>query len=224
MTAEDMNTGHETSATVIEFYWRPGCPFCTALRGPLRRSGLPVREINIWEDPQAAARVRSVAGGNETVPTVFVGPHAMVNPTMGQVLAAVREHAPDLAAAGAEPRAPPVAAGRGSAIFALLWGLLAVRMPTTTYHLAPLLVAGATPMTGRRLFGVPVRSRVALVWARLGLLVALAATEVLAYRGLLAGPDFTGGDATLAESVLLVVLGAALGWWLARRDGRTVSR
>jgi mycoredoxin len=31
-------------------------------------------EINIWEDPQAAARVRSVANGNETVPTVFVGP------------------------------------------------------------------------------------------------------------------------------------------------------
>jgi glutaredoxin len=67
--------------TVVEVYWRPACR--AALRAPLRRSGLPVREINIWDDPQAAARVRSVAGGNETVPTVFVGSHAMVNPEYG---------------------------------------------------------------------------------------------------------------------------------------------
>lgn len=116
---------------MIEFYWRPGCPYCMALRGPLRRSGLPVREINIWEDPQAAARVRSVADGNETVPTVFVGSHAMVNPSMGRVLASVREQAPDLAA-DAEPRVPrwqPVVA---ALVVALLWVLLAVRTPTTT--------------------------------------------------------------------------------------------
>jgi mycoredoxin len=48
-------------------------------------------EINILEDCQAAARVRAVANGNETVPTVFVGPHAMVNPSVLQVLAAVDE-------------------------------------------------------------------------------------------------------------------------------------
>lgn len=95
-------TDPDIPETVVELYWRPGCPYCAALRGPLRRSGLPVREINIWDDPQAAARVRSVAGGNETVPTVVVGSHAMVNPSMGQVLAAVRDRAPDLAAR-AEP-------------------------------------------------------------------------------------------------------------------------
>lgn len=54
----------------VEFYWRPGCPFCIALRRRLRGSGLPVREVNIWDDPDAAARVRAVAGGNETVTTV----------------------------------------------------------------------------------------------------------------------------------------------------------
>ncbi|PZS21278.1 MAG: hypothetical protein DLM60_07015 [Pseudonocardiales bacterium] len=48
---------------MIEFYWRPGCPFCVALRGALRRSGLPVRELNIWTDSQAAARVRRAADG-----------------------------------------------------------------------------------------------------------------------------------------------------------------
>ena len=80
----------------VEFYWRPGCPFCIALRSRLRRSAIPFREVNIWEDPDAAARVRSVANGNETVPTVFVGEHALVNPSIRQVTDLVRQAAPEL--------------------------------------------------------------------------------------------------------------------------------
>lgn len=95
----DLHSEKAGGTEVVEVYWRPGCPFCLALMGPLRRSGLPLQEINIWEDPAAAARVRSVAGGNETVPTVFVGDQAMVNPTVRQVLTATggggrRERAP----------------------------------------------------------------------------------------------------------------------------------
>ncbi|MGH3950120.1 MAG: glutaredoxin domain-containing protein [Pseudonocardiaceae bacterium] len=82
--------------TAVEFYWRPGCLFCTMLRARLRPTGLPVREVNIWADPDAAARVRAVADGNETVPTVFVSDRALVNPGVKEVLAAVREHAPEL--------------------------------------------------------------------------------------------------------------------------------
>ncbi|MFV5993944.1 hypothetical protein ACNPQM_16185 [Streptomyces sp. NPDC056231] len=52
--------------------------------------------MNIWRDPEAAAFVRSVADGNETVPTVSVAGHAMVNPSKRQVLDAVRAHAPQL--------------------------------------------------------------------------------------------------------------------------------
>lgn len=91
-----MNAEQVESVTAVEFYWRPGCPFCMALRLPLRRSGLPVREVNIWDDHQAAARVRAATGGNETVPTVFIGQQALVNPSFRQVQAAVREHAPQL--------------------------------------------------------------------------------------------------------------------------------
>jgi mycoredoxin len=80
----------------VEFYWRPGCPFCMALRSRLRRSGIPFREVNIWEDRDAAARVRAVAGGDETVPTVFVGEHALVNPSIGQLTELVRQAAPNL--------------------------------------------------------------------------------------------------------------------------------
>ncbi|BDU05187.1 glutaredoxin family protein [Nocardia cyriacigeorgica] len=83
-----------TTEPEVEVYWRPGCPFCKMLLVPLRRSGVRLREVNIWEDPQAAARVRSVADGNETVPTVFIGDRAMVNPSVREVLAAVRGDGP----------------------------------------------------------------------------------------------------------------------------------
>jgi mycoredoxin len=84
------------SAQEIEFYWRPGCGFCSALRRPLMASGLPVKEINIWEEPDAAARVREVANGNEVVPTVIIGNTALVNPSFAQIEAAVRAEAPEL--------------------------------------------------------------------------------------------------------------------------------
>jgi glutaredoxin len=216
-------TDQDAPETAVELYWRPGCPYCAALRGPLRRSGLPVREINIWDDPRAAARVRSVGGGNETVPTVFVGAHAMVNPSMGHVLAAVREHAPTLAAAAepATPRWQPLMATLGCA---LLWVLLALRTPTTTYHLAPLLMAAAAPVTRRWLTRTPVPSRRATTLAATGLVLTWVTTAVLAWRGMLVGPDITGGGRPVPESVLLAVVGAAVGWWLGQRGDRAASR
>lgn len=80
----------------IELYWRPGCGFCMMLRPQVHQAGLPVREFNIWEDADAAARVRTVADGNEVVPTVIVGDHALVNPSIADVVSAVAEHAPSL--------------------------------------------------------------------------------------------------------------------------------
>lgn len=70
----------------VTVYVRPGCPYCVSLRRRLRRSGVHFDEVDIWQDPEAAAFVRSVAGGNETVPTVVVGDHALVNPAARQVL------------------------------------------------------------------------------------------------------------------------------------------
>jgi len=73
---------------LVTLYWRPRCPYCVRLRWQLRWSGLAVREINIWEDADAAARVREITGGDETVPTVQIGSVALVNPRKAQVLAA----------------------------------------------------------------------------------------------------------------------------------------
>jgi len=80
----------------VEFYWRPGCPFCSMLERSLDRAGLPLRKHNIWDDPADAAFVRSGAGGNETVPTVRIGPESMVNPAPAEVVEALRRHAPHL--------------------------------------------------------------------------------------------------------------------------------
>ncbi len=76
----------ETSSPVV-FYWRPGCGFCMMLQRNLDSNGIDYEARNIWTDDEAAAFVRSVAGGNETVPTVVVGETAMVNPSIGQVIA-----------------------------------------------------------------------------------------------------------------------------------------
>lgn len=95
--------------SAVTVYWRPGCMFCSGLFRSLDRIGLePVRR-NIWEDDDAAAFVRSVTGGSETVPTVVVGDAALVNPTADEVVRVLAQVAPDEVPAGHEaPTAGPV--------------------------------------------------------------------------------------------------------------------
>ncbi len=68
-------------------YWRPGCPYCLRLKARMRLARIPYRAVNIHEDPQAAAVVRSVNGGDELVPTVQVGERFLSNPKVGEVKA-----------------------------------------------------------------------------------------------------------------------------------------
>ncbi len=90
----------------VTVYWRPGCGFCQGLLRSLERAGLDFARVDIWQEPEAAAFVRSVADGNETVPTVRVGDVAMVNPSGGEVLSAVAQQVPDRLPEGWEPAAP----------------------------------------------------------------------------------------------------------------------
>ena len=75
---------HAAAGGVV-VYWRPGCPFCQRLRLVVRRFADRARWVNIWEDADGAAYVRSVAGGDETVPTVVLGGEAVVNPSPWRV-------------------------------------------------------------------------------------------------------------------------------------------
>ena len=55
----------------------------------LKKANIPLDKRNIWDDPSAAAFVRSVADGNETVPTIRIGGTSLVNPSKKQVVAAL---------------------------------------------------------------------------------------------------------------------------------------
>jgi mycoredoxin len=91
----DRATGRDDGA-VLTVYTRPGCGFSASLIRGLERWGLPLRQVDIWQDPDGAAFVRSVADGNETVPTVLVEDLALVNPGPRDVLRVVAERAPQL--------------------------------------------------------------------------------------------------------------------------------
>lgn len=62
-------------------YWRPGCVFCIRLRLLLGPGVFRAHWVNIWRDPDGAAVVRGITGGDETVPTVVpAGAAGVVNP------------------------------------------------------------------------------------------------------------------------------------------------
>jgi mycoredoxin len=70
----------------VVVYWRPGCPFCERLRHGLGQDGRErVTWVDIWSDPDAAAYVRSVNDGDETVPTVLADGVAHTNPDVSTV-------------------------------------------------------------------------------------------------------------------------------------------
>lgn len=68
-------------------YRRDGCGFCWRLERALRKAGVEYDRRDIWDDPEAAAFVRSVNNGSETVPTVVLGSGAVrTNPSPRELL------------------------------------------------------------------------------------------------------------------------------------------
>ncbi|GAA2502644.1 glutaredoxin domain-containing protein [Terrabacter carboxydivorans] len=185
----------------IEVLWRPGCPFCARLRRRLAMEGVQTIEHDIWSDPLAAARVREVTGGDETVPTVFVWQQALVNPSLEQVMAAA-----GLAPDGQQGRGGGVV-GRGIAWtlgMALLWLGLALWRPTTTWHLAPVLVAGALPwFVISNLSSVRRKTRAVLLAAAAGGIAAALAATVMSGLDLLRGPTLRHPDGAALEALQL---------------------
>lgn len=101
----------------IDLYWRPGCGFCSSLRGQLDKLGIERVEHNIWDEPAKANVVRHYANGNETVPTVVVGDIGLVNPSPREVAAHLMANAPHLLPEGFEPPQPGAAARALNKIF-----------------------------------------------------------------------------------------------------------
>lgn len=80
----------------IVVYWRRGCPFCRRLLRWIDRTGVPTTRRDIWHDPDAAAELRKLTGGDETVPTVTIAGQALINPSPRRLRAAILAHAPTL--------------------------------------------------------------------------------------------------------------------------------
>lgn len=72
--------------------WRPHCPFCRILFSGIERHDLEVETRNIWEDDEARELLNRRIG-SETVPSVIVGEEILVNPSITELLAAVRASA-----------------------------------------------------------------------------------------------------------------------------------
>ena len=87
------DTSDETrdrSSETFTMYSTPWCGYCHRLRGQLDREGVSYTVVDIEEQPEAAAYVREVNDGFETVPTVvFPDGSALTNPSLAQVLARV---------------------------------------------------------------------------------------------------------------------------------------
>ena len=58
------------SETII-VYGTPVCPMVTPVRSALKRASAEYDYIDIWQDDEARARVRSINNGNESVPTII---------------------------------------------------------------------------------------------------------------------------------------------------------
>lgn len=76
----------------ITVYGRPGCPGVTPLLRFLDSVDAAYDYVNIRQDPEAAARVRALAGGYESVPTVVLPDgRALVEPGTFQLRKALQE-------------------------------------------------------------------------------------------------------------------------------------
>jgi mycoredoxin len=73
-------------AAELTMYTTTWCGYCHRLKTALKSARIPYTEVDIERHPVAAEFVRSVNGGNQTVPTVkFADGSALTNPTAAQI-------------------------------------------------------------------------------------------------------------------------------------------
>jgi len=74
------------AAGTVTMYSTTWCGYCRRLKTQLDSAGIAYSEVDIEQQPDAAAFVEQVNGGNQTVPTVlFPDGTAATNPSLVQV-------------------------------------------------------------------------------------------------------------------------------------------
>ncbi len=82
---------HDRQLVIYSTVW---CGYCTRLKRQLERAGVPFRNVDIEQDPAAAAFVEQANGGSQTVPTVHLPDGAtMTNPSFAQLQRAMAQPA-----------------------------------------------------------------------------------------------------------------------------------
>jgi mycoredoxin len=70
----------------IIIYGHPSCPDLGSIIGLLKQSKVKFTYIDIHQDSAAAARVRAINNGNESVPTLaFSDGSTLTEPTVGEL-------------------------------------------------------------------------------------------------------------------------------------------
>ncbi len=71
------------TVTMFSTTW---CGYCRRLKGQMDREGIPYREVDIENRPEAADLVMRLNEGNRTVPTVlFADGSSATNPSLAEV-------------------------------------------------------------------------------------------------------------------------------------------
>ena len=73
----------------ITIYSTRTCGYCVRLRRQLDEAGIAYAEIDVDEHPRHGDRIVEASGGYRVVPSVEVGGDLLVNPTLGEVQAAL---------------------------------------------------------------------------------------------------------------------------------------
>lgn len=79
-----------SSMSELTMYSTTWCGYCRRLKLQLNEAGIAYREVDIERDPEAAAFVERVNGGNQTVPTLlYPDGSTATNPSFAEVKAAL---------------------------------------------------------------------------------------------------------------------------------------
>jgi mycoredoxin len=76
----------DEEVAVLTMYSTPWCGYCQRLKAQMGRAGIDFVIVDIEQDPESAAFVAKVNGGNEIVPTLrFEDGSTLTNPSIAQV-------------------------------------------------------------------------------------------------------------------------------------------
>lgn len=108
-----------------------------------------------------------------------------------------------------EPRRTIIVGAGASLLAAVVWGALAWRSPTLTYHFAPVVVALAGPLVARSAPGALGSGRARLLAAATGSIAIITALLLWA-ADRMRGPTFWSDDRAVVEALVFALAAAGL--------------